>query len=746
MSRRPRLLVVSHPAVVPVNQLVYADLVERDWQVDLVVPHRWRHEYGLISPTPLPVLAERFHRLPILCAGRPQRHAYLTRPGALLRRLGPDVVFLEQEPFSVSAFQWARSAHRLGVPFGVQAAENLDRRLPRAVRAWRSWVLRRAAFVAARSDTAAELVRAWGATGDVRLVPHHVPDWPQVTATTSAAFRVGFAGRLVPEKGIDVLAEAVRRLGTGTELVVAGDGPLRGWLHACDLGGATLRHLADLDHANMTEAYAAMDVLVLASRTTDRWAEQFGRVLVEAMWCGVPVIGSDSGEIPWVIQTTGGGRVVPEGDAHALAQALAGFRDDPGVRRAIGERGRRSVVEQFSVRAVGDQLHDVLARSSRRPPRVALVAHGVHDHGGMERACAELLRHTHEEYSYTVVSAELAPELRPLVRRWVRIRVPMRPIPLKFVLFLVRAGLALGRLDVDLVHTVGAIVPNRVDVVSIQHCHAGQLVATGALSPKEMPPLRRLNTTLARSLALVAERWCYRRSRVKRSTVASSSMAAEVQRFYPDLPTVVIPNGVDPISHRRAEWQRDVRRELGTRDTDLVVLFLGGDWYRKRLDLAIEGIAKAKSAGVEVRLLVVGAGDQQAFRKSADGLGIGDFVHFFGRVPVTEYFYQAADVFLLPSTYETFSIVCFEAAASGLPLVIPALHGAGDLVGDDEGGIIVDRDPASIAAALVTLAGDPRKRAALGAEARRRAATYTWERSARATADLYRTMLTEKPG
>ena len=66
-------------------------------------------------------------------------------------------------------------------------------------------------------------------------------------------------------------------------------------------------------------------------------------------------------------------------------------------------------------------------------PSVVLVAHGVHDHGGMERACAELLRRTHEEFDFIVISAQLDPALRALVKRWVRIRVPMRPIPLKYV-------------------------------------------------------------------------------------------------------------------------------------------------------------------------------------------------------------------------------------------------------------------------------------------------------------------------
>lgn len=742
MTRAPRLLVVSHPAALAVNQLVYAELVELGWQVDLIVPDRWGHEYGEIVPAPLPALADHFHPLPVVLAGRPQRHAYRCRISAVLRQLRPDVVFVEQEAFSVAALQWGMAAHRAGLPFGVQAAENLDRALPPPVRVWRKWVLGHAPFVAARSPSAASLVERWGATGQVRLVPHHVPSWPSAPRSTSETFRIGFAGRLVPEKGLDVLVDAVRSLGVATELVVAGDGPLRSWLEGADIGGATLGLLTGLDHADMGKAYASMDVLVLPSRTTERWAEQFGRVLVEALWCGVPVVGSDSGEIPWVIETTGG-RVVHEGDAAELAAVLAELRDDPDQRRVLAECGREVVEQTFSVPAVAASLADVLTMVVGEPrPSVALVAHGVHDRGGMERACAELIRNSHEEFAFTVVAAELAPELRPLVERWVRIRVPMRPISVKFLAFFLEASLALRRVNVDLVHTVGAIVPNRADLASVHFCHAGHRAATGRLAPADAPPLRRINTSLARATALLAERWCYRPGRLRTLAAVSEGVAREVREHYPGVPVVVTPNGIDPDRFRPDPIERAVTRaELAAEAECCVTLFVGGDWDRKGLAIAIEALAKARADGADLVLWVVGSGDEARFAALARGLGVDGSVLFLGPRSDVERFYRAADVFVLPSAYETFSIVCFEAAACGLPLVIPELSGAGDLVGADEAGILVDRDAASIATALGEFARDPVRRIALGAEARRRAGAFTWEASAASVADAYRSLL-----
>jgi glycosyltransferase involved in cell wall biosynthesis len=116
----------------------------------------------------------------------------------------------------------------------------------------------------------------------------------------------------------------------------------------------------------MPSAYAEMDVLVLPSRSTRTWTEQFGRDLVEALSCGVPVVGSDSGEIPWVIETTGGGRVYPEGDIGRLAAVLDGLRVNPSEAADLAERGRKTVKETFGVDAVARQLDELLVEVSAK--------------------------------------------------------------------------------------------------------------------------------------------------------------------------------------------------------------------------------------------------------------------------------------------------------------------------------------------------------------------------------------------
>ena len=81
-------------------------------------------------------------------------------------------------------------------------------------------------------------------------------------------------------------------------VLLAGNGELREQLAQMNGPDVDVQIYADLVHEDMAPA-SEMDVLVLPSHTTPRWAEQFGRVLVEALWCGIPVVGSSSGEIPW---------------------------------------------------------------------------------------------------------------------------------------------------------------------------------------------------------------------------------------------------------------------------------------------------------------------------------------------------------------------------------------------------------------------------------------------------------------
>ena len=107
----------------------------------------------------------------------------------------------------------------------------------------------------------------------------------------------------------------------------------------------------------MPAFFASIDVLAVPSRTTPTWKEQFGRVLVEAMACQTPVIGSDSGEIPHVIGDAG--LIFAEGDAQALASHLLRLASDPALRADLGRRGRARALAHFTHERIAAATYQV---------------------------------------------------------------------------------------------------------------------------------------------------------------------------------------------------------------------------------------------------------------------------------------------------------------------------------------------------------------------------------------------------
>jgi glycosyltransferase involved in cell wall biosynthesis len=419
-----------------------------------------------------------------------------------------------------------------------------------------------------------------------------------------------------------------------------------------------------------------------------------------------------------------------------------GFRARNGVE-AVG-----NVVRSSPDDATSPPGSSKSSERDRTRSRIVLVAHDVHDQGGMEHAYAELVRALHSEFDLTVVSATLADELLPLVARWHRIRVPRRPIFAKFLVFFVAAGRALHRdcPESNLIHTLGAIVPNRVDIASLHFCHAGFRSATGSLARPEAPLLRRVNTAASHRLGLWAERWCYRPQRIRVLAAVSDGVRQEAMRYFPGVEVVLTPNGVDTARFSPDEVLRHRTRQAAQVGEDTcVALFVGGWWDHKGLGMAVEGLAMTRAAGIDVVLWVVGTGDTPRFTAMARELGVEQYVRFLGRRDDVDSIYRGADLFILPSAYEAFSLACLEAAASGLPLVIPPISGSRELVGDDEGGVIIERDASSVGRALRSLARDPAQRIHLGNEARRRAERFTWAASTAEVAKLYRS-LGQAPG
>ncbi len=166
---------------------------------------------------------------------------------------------------------------------------------------------------------------------------------------------IGFLGRLTEEKGIRLLLEVLPRLPLPWRALFVGTGPLEGEIRAWSqhLDPQRIRICTHVDHDHVHWYVNAMDLLVAPSQTTPRWREQFGRMLIEAMACGVPVAGSDSGEIPYVIGDAG--LVLPETDPAAWVAGLASLLDSPARRRELAAAGRERACQRYAWPVVARQ-------------------------------------------------------------------------------------------------------------------------------------------------------------------------------------------------------------------------------------------------------------------------------------------------------------------------------------------------------------------------------------------------------
>ena len=376
--------------------------------------------------------------------------------------------------------------------------------------------------------------------------------------------------------------------------------------------------------------------------------------------------------------------------------------------------------------------------SSRHRGRVIVVAHSLDaSDGGMETVHVELIRHCLSEVDVVAVSCRLDPSLIGKVE-WHRVPVPERPAPVRFALFFIVASVMLWRLrrPHDVIHTCGAIVANRIDLASVHTVSAAVVAARGGhLAPRDVSPLRRLNSGLLRLMALGAERVVYRPRRVALLAAVSSVTATELETSYPGVPVVVTPNGVDATRfHPDPVVRASMRSTLGLGD-EVVVLFVGGDFDRKGLGVAIESLVAAES----VTLVVAGPGDLARASALAERLGVADRVHLLGARSDVEHLDQMADLYLCASLYEADSLALLEAAATGLALVSTPVGSATALLGSPPtaAGCVVERTPGAIGTVLEELANDPERRAHMGSIARQRALERRWESLAAQMLELY---------
>jgi glycosyltransferase involved in cell wall biosynthesis len=352
--------------------------------VCVVTPKTWPDAFKTLVSVPRCQERLSFVPLATVGSGYGSRYFFSSRQlPRLMRSFRPDIVHVDHEPWSVAYAQISCLAEALAPSAKrvVFSWWNAPRAVPFPWSVIHRWCLARTTLIIAGNHDTAATHRAHDYTGPTVVMPQlgvDVDSFSPGSENPSIRLQladggsdpgtpvVGFVGRLIPDKGVDILLKALHRIRhLRWQAVIVGSGPAQASLErqARELGIAErTAFVGAVPQERVADWMRTIRILVLPS--TRAWREQFGHVLVEAMACGAAVVGSDSGEIPHVIGSSG--FVFPDGDHDALAGFLTKLIDSPTLVHSMGQCGRERVLAQYSDLAIAERLYTVYSELASR--------------------------------------------------------------------------------------------------------------------------------------------------------------------------------------------------------------------------------------------------------------------------------------------------------------------------------------------------------------------------------------------
>jgi len=386
------VLAVDHTAgVLPFRKKFAAIAAHPEIELTVLAPERWVENYRVVEADSKKREREDRHEYRFVTgsvgwAGYENRAFFRSGLGRTIRRARPHVLHLWEEPFSVITLQ-ALSLAAVWAPRALPiffSSDNLSRGFRYAYRpsafyaGVERFAHRRCVAGTAVSDEVADVLRDKGFSKPIEVIPHGVEltDYPADPRSgrgemgrradpDEARARLGldppivaFLGRLLHQKGVDLLIRAVARIERPRpSLAIVGEGPERDSLErlAAEVGILDrTRFLPLVPHERVPELLAAIDILVLPSRTLPKLKEQFGRVLIEGMAAGCVTIGSSSGAIPGVLAN--GGLIFEEDNVESLRGALTRALGERALVEELRIEGRMRVREHYAWDAIAKQI------------------------------------------------------------------------------------------------------------------------------------------------------------------------------------------------------------------------------------------------------------------------------------------------------------------------------------------------------------------------------------------------------
>lgn len=363
-----RVLMISKALVAGTSQRKLEELAKCPGvELTLATPEYWQSDDG--SQQMLERLYTDGYQMlvtPLNFNGNFHMH-YYPQLGKIMQQIRPEIVHIDEEPYNFATLHAMRLAMQHHAHALFFTWQNLYRSYPPPFRQFELYNYKHAAVALAGNRAAEGVLRRKGYTGSIHVIPQFGFDTeiysrtePRKPRQPDDPFTLGFIGRLKEEKGLTLIVEALPTLPDYCQAVFIGNGPMKSVLEelAAKLG-VTNRVIfkPGVPTYEVPREMAKLDVFVLPSLSRPNWMEQFGRVLPEAMSCETPVIGSSSGEIPYVIGDAG--LIFKEGDVSELAAAVKRLLDSPTLYTDLAKRGRQRVQENYTQGQIARQTFEV---------------------------------------------------------------------------------------------------------------------------------------------------------------------------------------------------------------------------------------------------------------------------------------------------------------------------------------------------------------------------------------------------
>ena len=248
-------------------------------------------------------------------------------------------------------------------------------------------------------------------------------------------------------------------------------------------------------------------------------------------------------------------------------------------------------------------------------------------------------------------------------------------------------------------------------------------------------------------LITLLERDLYTQPRAQLILIAQKT-ARDLNRFYgPQDALPVVYMGIDHATFNpqlRMARRDGVRKELGIRDEQFVLLLVGNDWRKKGLYTLLGALPLL--ADREVLLLVVGDDEKLPYREQIQRSGLSDRVRFLPSRQDVAFYYAAADAYVGPSLEDTFAQPPAEAMACGLGVITSVTNGTAEIITDGVDGLIVQdpNDAAELARQIRRLCEDRNLRRQLGENAARSSLRYTWDQNGEQMKEILTNVLRRK--